>query len=86
MATPDVNSQWRTCSGCFTNIREEKEAAIPVIAVDMWARRTIEQKRALARGLTEQFTKIGVPPEKVWKIFKNNEKENWAVGGELCGE
>jgi len=59
---------------------------MPVITVEMWAGRTAEQKKALAKGLTEQFTRMGVPAEQVWVIFKDNEKKNWAIGGELCGE
>ncbi len=59
---------------------------MPVITVDMWAGRTTEQKKELAKGITEQFTKMGVPQKQVWIIFKDTEKKNWAMGGELCGE
>jgi len=45
--------------------------------------RTIEQKSLLARGITEQFVKIGVAPEKVHIIFKDVPKHNWATGGKL---
>jgi len=49
---------------------------MPVITVEMWAGRTTDQKKALAKGITEQFNGMGVPPEQVWIIFKDNEKKN----------
>ena len=58
---------------------------MPVITVEMWAGRTTEQKGGLAKGITEQFTEIGVPADQVHIIFKDNNKKNWAVAGELCG-
>jgi 4-oxalocrotonate tautomerase len=56
---------------------------MPVVIVEMHQGRTIEQKSLLAHGITEQFVKIGVPPEKVHIIFRDVPKHNWATGGKL---
>jgi 4-oxalocrotonate tautomerase len=59
---------------------------MPVIIVEMWQGRTLEQKKQLAQGITNEFIKIGVSPEKVQIIFKDNPKQNWADGGKLASE
>jgi 4-oxalocrotonate tautomerase len=57
---------------------------MPVIIVEMWQGRTLEQKKQLAQGITAEFIKIGVPSEQVQIIFKDNPKQNWAIGGKLA--
>ncbi len=57
---------------------------MPVVIVEMWEGRTIEQKKTLAAGITDAFKKIGVDPEKTHIIFKDNAKHNWASGGKLA--
>ncbi len=59
---------------------------MPVVIVEMWQGRTVEQKRQLAQGITEEFVKIGVPRQQVHVIFKDNPKCNWATGGKLASE
>jgi 4-oxalocrotonate tautomerase len=59
---------------------------MPVVIVEMWQGRTIEQKRQLAKGITKEFTKIGVPQGQVHIIFKDNPKHNWVTGGKLASE
>ncbi|GAI01123.1 unnamed protein product [marine sediment metagenome] len=54
---------------------------MPVVIVEMWEGRTIEQKKQLAEGITSSFVKIGVPQEVVHIIIKDNPKHNWAIGG-----
>ncbi|NLL89579.1 MAG: 4-oxalocrotonate tautomerase [Dehalococcoidales bacterium] len=46
----------------------------------------MEQKKQLAAGITAEFVKIGVPADLVQIIFKENPKQNWAVGGKLSQE
>jgi 4-oxalocrotonate tautomerase len=43
---------------------------MPVIIVEMWQGRTLEQKKQLAEGITAEFIKIGVPAGQVQIIFK----------------
>ncbi len=59
---------------------------MPVVIVEMRQGRTIEQKKMLARGITDQFTKTGTPADQVHIIFKDNARHNWATGGILASE
>jgi len=59
---------------------------MPVVIVEMWQGRTTTQKRQLAKGITEEFVKIGISQDQVHIIFKDNEKSNWATGGKLASE
>jgi len=59
---------------------------MPVVIVEMWEGRTLEQKRQLARDLTEAFVKIGTPAEAVHIILKEHPKSCWAQGGKLASE
>ena len=59
---------------------------MPVVTVEMWQGRSIEQKKQLVEGITEAFVKIGTPKEKVTVILKDNAKHNWGEGGKLASE
>ena len=60
---------------------------MPVVIVEMWEGRTIEQKKELVEGITSVMTtKLGIRPDQVTIIIKDNPKHNWARGGKLCGE
>jgi len=59
---------------------------MPVVIVEMWEGRTIEQKKQLVEGITSSFAKINTPPEAVQVILKDVPKHNWAVGGKLASE
>ena len=59
---------------------------MPVVTVEMWEGRTIEQKKQLVEGITSSLVKIGVPQEAVQIIIKDNPKHNWATGGKLASE
>jgi len=59
---------------------------MPVVIVEMWEGRTVEQKKQLVEGITSSFVKIGVPPEVVQIIIKDNPKHNWGSGGKLASE
>ena len=59
---------------------------MPVVIVEMWEGRTVEQKKQLVEGITSAFVNIGVPPEALHIILKDNPKHNWASGGKLSSE
>lgn len=59
---------------------------MPVVIVEMWEGRTIEQKKQLAADITSSMVNIGVPKEAVQIIIKDNPKYNWAIGGKLASE
>jgi 4-oxalocrotonate tautomerase len=59
---------------------------MPVVIVEMWEGRTIEQKKQLAKDITDAFIKIGTPASAVQIILKDNPKSCWAQGGQLCSD
>jgi len=60
---------------------------MPVITVQMFQGRTIEQKRQLAEAFTKSFCEIAKStPEAVEIIFDEVPKENWAHAGKLAAD
>ena len=59
---------------------------MPVVTVEMWEGRTVEQKRQLVKSITSVMTNIGIHPQAVYVIIKDNPKHNWAIGGRLASE
>lgn len=59
---------------------------MPAVIVEMWEGCTIEQKKQLVEGITSVITKMGVPPEAVHIIIRDNPKHNWVTGGKLASE
>lgn len=59
---------------------------MPVVTVEMWEGHTVEEKKKLVEGITSTIANIGVPPEAVYVIIKDNPKHNWGTGGKLDSE
>lgn len=60
---------------------------MPILRVEMFKGRTTEQKRALARELTDAFVKVtNSKPESIWIVFQDVGKEDWAAGGALMAD
>ena len=59
---------------------------MPVVTVEMWEGRTIEQKKQLVEGITSVMTNLGIPAQAVHIIIKDVPKHNWATGGKLASE
>ena len=60
---------------------------MPTIHVELFAGRTVEQKRALAQALTEATARtLGGSPDAVDVIFCDVERHNWATGGQLWSD
>ena len=59
---------------------------MPVVIVEMWEGRTVEQKKQLAEGITASFIQLGIPRDATQIIIKDNPKHNWAIGGKLASE
>jgi 4-oxalocrotonate tautomerase len=59
---------------------------MPVITVDMWEGRTLEQKKKLVKGLTDAFVNIGTPAEAVHIILNDHPKSCWGQNGKLASE
>lgn len=60
---------------------------MPTIHVQLFAGRSVEQKRALARALTEAtVATLGGRPDAVDVIFTDVQRHDWATGGELWSD
>lgn len=60
---------------------------MPIINIMLWEGRTLEQKRQLAKKLTEDMVAIAqVPPESVTITFSDFSKSDWASGGFLASD
>lgn len=60
---------------------------MPLINVQLFEGRTIEQKRAYAKALTDASVDIlGCSPSAVDVIFTDVKKSDWASGGKLCSD
>ena len=59
---------------------------MPVVIVEMWEGRTVEQKKKLVEGITSAFVNIGTPAEALHIIMKDNPRHNWGHGGKLASE
>jgi 4-oxalocrotonate tautomerase len=59
---------------------------MPVVIVEMWEGRTVDQKRTIVEGITTTFEQIGVPPEALQIVINDIPKHNWAIAGKLASE
>ena len=59
---------------------------MPVVIVEMWEGRTVDQKRTLVEGITTTFEQIGVPPEALQIVINDIPKHNRAIAGKLASE
>ena len=59
---------------------------MPVVIVEMWEGRTVEQKKQLVEDITASFVKMGTPVQAVQIIIEDIPKHNWAIGGKLASE
>lgn len=57
---------------------------MPVVVVKMIKGRTLQQKRELAKAITNSVVSIlDVEPEWVSVVIEEVDRENWATAGEL---
>jgi 4-oxalocrotonate tautomerase len=60
---------------------------MPVVEVKWLEGRTKEQKKALALGMTELFSKVaGVKPEDLYIIIEDVSRKDWAIGSKFMDE
>lgn len=60
---------------------------MPTIRVELMEGRTVEQKKALAKELTQACEKVlGSSPGSVDVLFFDIKTHDWATGGELWSE
>jgi 4-oxalocrotonate tautomerase len=57
---------------------------MPYVSIEIAGRITKDQKSQLAEQITEIIKKVtGKPSQYTYVVFKEVEKENWAIGGKL---
>ena len=57
---------------------------MPILRVEMWEGRSVEQKRRLVRELTDVFASVvDCDPSSVRIVITDVAKDNWAIDGEL---
>jgi 4-oxalocrotonate tautomerase len=60
---------------------------MPTINVQLFAGRSVEQKRAFVEAITEATCKsLGCKPEAVDIIIQDVKKDDWATGGKLWSD
>ncbi len=60
---------------------------MPVVFIEWYAGRSKQQKVELAKRITNDFVEVaGVSPEAVQIVYRDVQKENWAIGGTLSSE
>ena len=60
---------------------------MPTISVQLLEGRSIEQKRAFAKAVTDTAcVHLGCKPESVNIIIEDIKKENWATAGKLWSD
>lgn len=57
---------------------------MPVVTVQLWEGRTLEQKRALVRAITDAMVEhAGATPDGLHVIIQEIPRENWGRAGVL---
>lgn len=60
---------------------------MPIIRIEMWEGKTLEQKRELVEVYTREMSRItGNKPESIFVVIDEVKKENWGVSGMLCSD
>lgn len=58
---------------------------MPFVIVHMWEGRTVEQKRALAKAITDAMVEhAGAKPDHLHVVIQEHAPANWARAGELA--
>lgn len=60
---------------------------MPIVRVELWPGRTKEQKKDLAKAITDAVENVmGTAPDRTTVIFNEVSKDDWAQGGKLASE
>jgi 4-oxalocrotonate tautomerase family enzyme len=55
---------------------------MPVVTIQTWAGKSVEQKEKLMKGIKKAFMDIGVDPNGLTIIIHDVPRYNWAKAGE----
>ncbi|WP_432734560.1 4-oxalocrotonate tautomerase [Maridesulfovibrio sp. FT414] len=60
---------------------------MPIIRVEMFEGRSVDQKRELVEVISRETARIiGCGVESVYVVIEDVKKENWGAGGQLCSD
>ena len=60
---------------------------MPIVTIQMWKGHSVENKRAMARGITDLLTPyMNNKPESIHIVFQEVPLESWASGGQLSAD
>ncbi len=60
---------------------------MPIIRVEMWEGKTVEQKRELVDVFSKEMSRItGNSVDSIYVVIEDVKKENWGVGAKLCSD
>ncbi|MCX7708291.1 MAG: tautomerase family protein [Clostridia bacterium] len=60
---------------------------MPIVRIELWRGRTLDQKKELAKAITEDMVRIlKVRMESIQVIFEEVEKDNWAIAGTISDQ
>ncbi len=60
---------------------------MPIIRIEMWEGRTVEQKRELVETFTKEMARItNCEESSIYMVIDEIKKENWGAGGKLCSD
>jgi 4-oxalocrotonate tautomerase len=59
---------------------------MPVIEIKPWEGRTQDQKKRIAKAVTDAFIKEGTPADLIHAIFIDVKKSDWWIAGKPCNE
>ena len=60
---------------------------MPIIRVELFEGRTVDQKRELVEALSRETSRIaGCSVESIYVVIDEVKKQNWGAGGELCSD
>lgn len=60
---------------------------MPIIRIEMWEGKTVEQKRELVAVLSREMARItNGNVDTIYVVIEDVKKENWGVGGRLCSD
>ncbi len=60
---------------------------MPIIRIEMWEGKTLDQKRELVEVLTKETARItGNTPASIYVVIEDVKKENWGVSGMLSSD
>jgi 4-oxalocrotonate tautomerase len=59
---------------------------MPVVIVEMWEGRTLEQKEKLIKGITKAFEEIGTKADSLHIVLHNVPKTDWGFKGQQASK